>query len=531
MTGAPGGRGITRGVPWGVAGLALAGGLVRLGLAVYSYPVTGDPVFSYCYRALLLAHGETAGLFLMWHPPGYPLLLAALTFLSGGLATPYVLGVAVSVLSSMALVWIVDRLAADRLRWPATRLALASFIAFYEGLVTVSAAPLTEPVYLVLLYGAILLAVADRLTVPRALAIGALLGVAGMVRTEALAPLAGLTLFLGARSLARRETPRGAFLLIPAAALLLCGWVLAHLLLPGDVDFMTYYRNGYTVPPAAGLAGNLRRAVECGYAALTEWLPQTVLLPYFALAAAGLAATWNHPRMDRLNRLLLAALLPQTALVALTVMHKRSGAFLLPGIALWCACGLELLVRRMRGLTPARRPTRRATLFALAAVALNALQLGRLAFFYAKRGSTRDPATLQQARVLREAGAPPGKVWAFGGEPEVYAFLGQPVVYPFPHRDRDYNPLYGAHAGRPEELATALRGAGFSYLVFSLGNQEPRDGREPQIYGDFSGQPLREDLRRIVATPGRYGLAPLGSLPADRGTTRVYAFRLEGGPP
>ena len=513
----------SRGIAWGIAGLALAGGLVRLGLALYSYPVTGDPVFSYCYRALLLAHGEAAGLFLMWHPPGYPLLLAALTFLSGGLATPYILGVAVSVLSSMALVWIVDRLAADRLRWPATRLALASFVAFYEGLVVVSAAPLTEPVYLVLLYGAILLAATDRLTLPRALAIGALLGLAGTMRTEALAPLAGLTLFLGTRSLARREIHRWSFVLIPAAALLFCGWVLAHLIFPGDMDSVAYYRNAYTIPPAAGLAGNLRRAVECGYTALTEWLPQTILLPYFALAAAGLAATWNHPRMDRLNRLLLAALLPQVVLVVLTTMHKRSGSFLLPAAGLWCACGLELLARRTRGLTPARR----AALFALAAIALNALQLGRLAFFYARRGTTRDPATLQQARVLSEAGVPPGKVWAFGGEPEVYAFWGQPVVYPFPRRDREYNPLYGAHAGRPGELVAALRGSGFSYLAFSLSPKGPSSGEEPQIYGGFSGQPLREDLQRIVAMPGRYGLEPLGSLPADRRATRVYAFRLE----
>lgn len=515
-----------RWVALGVAGLALAGGVIRLALAVYSYPVTGDPVFSYCYRALLLAHGEPAALFLMWHPPGYPLLLAALTALSGRLTSPYTLGVAVSVLASIILVWIMDRLAAGRLRWPATRLALASFLAFYEGLVAVSAAPLTEPVYLVLLYAAILLATASTLTIPRALAIGALLGAAGAMRTEALAPLAGLTLFLGIEAMRRRGSkPGGAarwsFLLIPAAALAVCGWVLVHLLLPGG--FMSYYQDGYTIPPAAGLAGNLRRAVECGYAALTVWLPQTILLPYFALAAVGLAATWNHPRMDRLNRLLLAALLPQAILVALTIMHKRSGSFLLPAVGLWCACGLELLARRARGLSPERR----VALFALAAVTLNALQLGRLTFFYSKRGITRDGATLQQARLLRDAGALPGKVWAFGGEPEVYAFWGQPVLYPFAQRARKYNPIYSAHAGRPAEFTASLRRAGFSYLAFSLGPQGPANGEEPQIYGGFSGQPLREDLRRIVATPSRYGLQTLGSLPADRGGTRAYVFALE----
>jgi hypothetical protein len=503
----------------GVAGLALAGVLARLWLAVYTYPTTGDPVFSYCYRALLLAHGHAEGLFLMWHPPGYPLLLAALVRLFGGLASPYALGVGVSLLSSAALVWIVDRLAAERLRWPVSRLALASFLVLHEGLVWVSAAPLTEPVYLVLLYGAILLATADSIPASRALAIGLLLGIAGMIRTEALAPIAGLTLYLGARSLKSR---RWSFLLVPAAALALCGWVLAPMLFPADLSPLSYYRNGYTIPPAAGLAANLRRAVECAYWAFTEWLPQTILLPYFALAAVGLAATWNHPRMDRLNRTLLAALLPQAVLVVLTTMHKRTGVFLIPAVALWCVCGLELLVRRVRGLTP----TRRAVLFTAAAILLNALQLGRLAFFFAKRGTTHDPATLQQARVLREAAASPGKVWAFGGEPEVYAFWDQPVVYPFPQRAAVYNPLYGAHAGRPGEFIAALRGAGFSYLTFSLGPQGDAPAREPQVYGDFSGQPLREDLRRIVAASARYGLEPLGSLPADRGSTRVYAFRL-----
>jgi hypothetical protein len=512
-------------VRWAVAGVAVAGALLRLWLAGYSWPATGDSVFSYCYRALLLVHGEAAGLFLMWHPPGYPLLLAVLTRLSGGLASPYAWGIALSVLSSAALVLIVDCLAADRLRWPVSRLAVASFVAFYEGLVTVAAAPLTEPVYHVLLYGAILLALADRLTWPRAAALGALLGVAGAIRTEAIAPLAGLTAWLGIRAL-RRESPapRWSFAAVPAVALAVSGWALARVFFPRGLDPVSYYANAYTVPPAAGLAGNLRRAVECGYLALTEWLPQTILLPWFALAAVGLAATWNHPRMDRLNRLLLATLLPAALLAAWTTMIKRTGSFLLPAVAIWCACGLEFLVRRMRGLTPARRAALATALFA----AVTLLQLGRMAFYFAKRGITRDPATLQQARLLREASAPAGKVWAFGGEPEVYSFWEQPIVYPFPERDTVYNPLYGAHAGRPEEFVAALRGAGFSYLTFSLAPAAKEDGLEPQMYGGFSGQPRREDLEKLAAAPARFGLVPLGDLPAERGASRVYAFRIAG---
>lgn len=508
---------------WAIAGIAVAGALVRLGLADYSWPATGDSVFSYAYRALLLAHGETEGLFLMWHPPGYPLLLAGLTRLSAGLASPYAWGIALSAGLSAALVWIVDRLAAERLRWPVMRLAVAGFVAFYEGLVTVAAAPLTEPVYLVLLYGAILLATAERISWRRAAAIGALLGIAGTVRTEAVAPLAGLTAFLGWRALRGREP--WTFAAVPAAALAVGGWALARLALPSGLDPVSYYAAAYTVPPAAGLAGNLRRAVECAYLAMTEWLPQTVLLPWLALAAVGLAATWNSPRMDRLNRLFLVTLVPQAALAALTTMTKRSGSFLLPAVAIWCALGLEFLVRRLRGLTPARRAALASSVFLAATV----LQLGRMGFYYAKRGTTRDPATLQQAKLLRDAAAPRGKVWAFGGEPEVYAFWEQPVVYPFPDRETVYNPLYRAHAGRPAEFVAALRGAGFSYLTFSLAPAGSEGGLEPQMYGGFSGEPQRADLERLAAAPARFGLDPLGSLPADRGARRVYAFRI-GGP-
>jgi hypothetical protein len=514
-------------VRWAIAAIAVAGALLRLGLAGYSFPATGDSVFSYAYRALLLAHGETGGLFLMWHPPGYPLLLAGLTRLSGGLASPYVWGIALSAGLSAVLVWIVDRLAADHLRWPVLRLALASFVAFYEGLVTVASAPLTEPVYLALLYGAILLAVADRISWGRAAAIGALLGLAGTIRTEAVAPLIGITLFLGIRALRHGESPRWAFLALPAAALAAGGWALARLVVPlGGLDPVAYYAAAYTVAPAAGLAGNLRRAVECGYGAMTEWLPQTILLPWFALAAVGLATTWSHPRTGRLNRLLLAVLVPQAALAALTTMTKRSGAFLLPAVAIWCVFGLQYLVEQTRGLTPERRAALAAALF----LTVNVLQLGRMSFYYVKRGTTRDPATLQQARLLLKTGAPPGKVWAFGGEPEVYSFWGQPIVYPFPDRDRVYNPLYGAHAGRPGEFVAALRGAGFSYLTFSLAPEGGGDGPEPQMYGGFSGEPRRGDLERIVAAPARFGLDPLGELSADRGANRVYAFRIGGRP-
>ncbi|HEX7182462.1 MAG TPA: hypothetical protein VF756_11510 [Thermoanaerobaculia bacterium] len=517
-----------------VAAIAVAGALLRLWLAWYQYPVTGDPVFSYSYRALLLAHGEPAGLFLMWHPPGYPLLLAAVAWLTLGLASPYAAGVGLSAAASAALVWIVDRLAADCVRWPVTRIAVASFVAFYEGLATVAAAPLTEPVYLALLYGAVLAATAARITTRRALAIGGLLGLAATLRLEGMAPLAGLCLYLGLRPRPSQETAEtGGARPWPAvwmavAGLAVCAWIPLAAFGAADSEASIFYRQGLTIPAAAGIAGQIRRAVECVYLALVEWLPQTILLPYFALAAVGLAATWSRPRTARLDRLLAAALLPQLALVVLTIMHKRSGAFLLPAVALWLGFGLEFLARQGR----ASSLSRRAALFAALAIAANLLQAGRIPFFFLKRGVARDPATFQQARLLTAAGAPPGKVWAFGGEPEVYTFWGVPVVYPFPERHRGYNQTYSSHAGEPSAFVAALRAAGFSYLTFSLAPSSSEGaGEERQIYGDFAVQPRRADLATIAGSPARLGLEPLGSLAADRGSTRVYAFRIRGDRP
>jgi hypothetical protein len=61
----------------GVGVIALLGAALRIVAALAIYPWTGDPSFSYSYRGMLIYHGNAAGVFLMWHYPGYPCLIAA----------------------------------------------------------------------------------------------------------------------------------------------------------------------------------------------------------------------------------------------------------------------------------------------------------------------------------------------------------------------------------------------------------------------------------------------------------------------
>src|SRR5690349_6900828 len=106
----------------GILAIALLGAGLRGVAAWATYPWTGDPTFSYCYRALLIAHGEASGVFLMWHYPGYPCLVAALTWLSGGGLSPYAAGLLLSAGSSVALLFVIDGLVKPHVQLPATRL-------------------------------------------------------------------------------------------------------------------------------------------------------------------------------------------------------------------------------------------------------------------------------------------------------------------------------------------------------------------------------------------------------------------------
>ena len=78
-------------------------------------------------------------------------------------------------------------------------LAIASFVAFQEGLISWSSGPLTEPLLLLLLYLSVLLAVRQRAW-KDAFWIGLALGIATTIRLETVVAAAGLGLLMAGRA-------------------------------------------------------------------------------------------------------------------------------------------------------------------------------------------------------------------------------------------------------------------------------------------------------------------------------------------
>jgi hypothetical protein len=505
--------------------VALLGAGLR-GLAAWAaYPWTGDPTFSYCYRALLISHGETAGVFLMWHYPGYPCLIASLMWLSGGLLSPYAAGLLLSAGSSVGLVFVIDGLVKAHVR-PATRLVIASFLALYENLVVYSSGPLTEPVYLLVVFSALALVFPPRISYLRSLLAGLLLGVSCTIRSEGLAPSVGL-LVVVAVSEARR-TPggsrwRAAGLVVMAVAGLLVtsGWVLFN------QDFVRYayqtQTESFTVPPARGLAANVARVAECAYHACVVWLPYTLLLPYWVLLSVGLFGTLEAPSKRRLTLLLLAVVLPSLAGVMLSIMHKRTGSFLLPAAAVWIGFGVEFLLLR----TPLGTRPYSLVVVTGAVLLLNVGQAGRLVRSLRSVYQEDGPATYVQGRLLKAAQAPAGKVWAFGGEPEVYQAWNQPIVFPLRTRAQGYQGLYRDLEGAPAAFVQRLREADFAYVAFSVAKDTPgTTPYEEQLYGAYATQPRRSDLLHFIHSGSAYGLELIGRAPAARGQVEVHVYRI-----
>jgi hypothetical protein len=506
--------------------IALLGAALR-GLAAWvTYPWTGDPTFSYCYRALLIYHGEASGVFLMWHYPGYPCLLAALMWLSGGLLGPYGAGLLLSLTASVGLVLVIDTLVKEHVQLSATRVVIASFLALYESLVVFSSGPLTEPVYLLLVFSALALVQPQHISFLRALLIGLLLGASCTIRSEGLAPSLGLLVVMAATEALRIGGSRLRALVLVATTvaglLLTSGWVLLN------QDFVQYayqtQTESFTVPPAQGLMANMARAVECVYYACTVWLPYTLLLPYWVLLSVGLFSGLEAAGKRRVTLLLLAVVLPSLAGVMLSIMHKRTGSFLLPAAAVWIGFGVEHLVLA----TPLG--TRRFSAAAVVGLVLllNVGQAGRLPKSLRSLYREDGPATYVQGRLLKEAAAPAGKIWAFGGEPEVHWAWNQPVVFPFRARAQGYQWVYREQEGAPAAFVQRLREANFAYLAFSIA-KEPSEKSAPyeeQLYGAYATQPRRSDLLHLVRSGSAHGLELIGRAPAARGQVEVYVFRI-----
>jgi hypothetical protein len=278
-----------------------------------------------------------------------------------------------------------------------------------------------------------------------------------------------------------------------------------------------------TVPAAATFSGQVARAAEAMYVASVRWLPYTILLPYWFFVAWGMLPT-RSPESRRLTGLLLAALLPNLIVVALTVMHKRTGSFLLPAVAIWTALGAERVVQTL--VEGERNWWRRA--FLSAVISLNVVQALRVPF---RLRATEEPsATYVQGSSIAAADLGPGCIWAFGGEPEVYYFAGFAIRYPYRDRDRAYNSLYWDHVGDPLAFVQALREASFAYLTFRLPGTAPTDANAgaPQPYERYSGRPRWHDLERLAADPPAYGLEQI-SLADQEGPTDVYVYRLSNG--
>ncbi len=502
--------------------LLLLGLLLRFWLGGILGPMSGDPVFSYSYRALLMAHGEWAGLFKMWHPPGYPVILAFLHRLSGYAISPYQIGRALNLVCYVALTLIVDGLLRSRAT-KTTRLVTAACLAFWETLFYWEAVAVTEPLYAVLLYGTIALFLRWNGKSLGPILLGAvLMGIAGTMRREAIAPLVGMGLWLMVETSRARRPTRTTFLVLGTLLLgylATAGWTFLDPLYRVHMKAQEF---SFTVPVAQGLTANVLRAVECVYRALVEWLPQVLLLPFWMLAACGLLSKVGEKSWDRLHALVLLSLLPALAAVVLTIQHKRTGFFLIPAAALYFGLGFEWLASQLGKRQPKWIPV--ALVLVLVMVGGQSLRiLWRLKKFPPDRNRE---ITYRQSLLLRKANIRPAKIWAFGNEPEIYAYWGQPLDYPFDQRS-EYAHTYSDHAKEPARFLEALRQKEIRYLLFSL-PASPSDTAPQDPYGILV--PARSDLENLVRQAPSLHLKALGEETMPEGGPRLYLFELGDAP-
>lgn len=480
--------------------IACAGVGLRWALALLVPPGGGDPSFSYAYRAVLLLDGQWNALWLMWHPPGQPLLLAAVSWLSVGSLSPWWSGVAVTLAATAALIVLVDGLLRSREVEPWARIAVAALLASNEGLVHWARLPLTEPAFLALLVGAV--CALDREVVrPRDLVLaGACVGVASTLRFEGALATAGLGLWVVWR--VRTATAVAAFC---GAWLLTAGWLYGH------VDYVLQcieaQRSAYTVAGAPGLS----RFLESGVVAVTSWLPRVLPLPYWGLAAVGWIAWLRRApgSSERRAAVLLAAVtVPVLLAVMQAVMHKRTGAFLVPAVLVGIGAGLHVFLRGVR------QPLSRFVVVAIMMLGVS-VDAGRLVKAMRWPASAGDIVGAQ-ASLLQQLQAPVAPVFAFGEEPAVYGLNNWPIFFDYWHRSQSVAPLYVP--GDPGAFIEALRLAGVRYLLVGV---RP-DGTVYHAESWVGALPRIDDVRALGERAGELGVRPLAEAVVPSGRVRLF---------
>ena len=343
-------NGYSRWVGLVVAAIALAGVVLRAVVAYAAYPFHGDATFSYCYRAELIASGEFAGVFLMWHPPGYSSYLPVVAVGIGS----YLAGVLVNLIVFVLLVVVVDRLVAARAWHPVTRLTAAAFVAFQETLFGIGGSPVTEPVYVLLIYSGLLLLIRPGEGVWRSGLAGLLFGVAITVRFEGVLLAAGVWFALACQWLRSRKDTNGQRWSVAAAfavgVIVGCGWVF------GNVSYVRAcfesQQAAYTIPPASGVRYGCSR-IQCGYHAMTAWLPQVLLLPFWIIVG-GIGGP--PPTREGRDGLALPVSRRSGHSRLCVDSHAQTNRFVPTSCgAVWFAVGIEYLAARIRPARPARR--------------------------------------------------------------------------------------------------------------------------------------------------------------------------------
>jgi 4-amino-4-deoxy-L-arabinose transferase-like glycosyltransferase len=154
------------------------------------------------------------------HPPLYPTLLAVLSFLGlDGVLAHRALGAFLGGATILIVGLIGRRVGGDRVG-----LLAAAIAALYPLLVAADGAPMSESLYGLLIAASLLLALRlrEERTVGRAAALGAVVGLAALTRSEALL----LLLLLGLPLTGRRLKP--ALALLGAAVLVLAPWTIRN---------------------------------------------------------------------------------------------------------------------------------------------------------------------------------------------------------------------------------------------------------------------------------------------------------------